>query len=151
MSPAKPTSRSRGATPRTPTKKRRASRKSAPPPAALVLPPCRRRTYPEDLGPPGPIDNERIEIIALNLARSDTWRERKQHLQPLTKFLLTFQQLSLIVHRLPSNEERVKAMEMLKDSIQDSEHSFFLFSQSFALPDERRTVSSIFQIPLEAE
>jgi hypothetical protein len=90
-------------------------------------------------------------VIALNLARADTWRERKQHLRPLTKCILTFQQFATIIHRLPSREERIKVMEMLKDSVQDSEHAFFLFSQSFALPEERKRASQIFQIPLEGE
>jgi hypothetical protein len=97
------------------------------------------------------IDNERIGVIALNLARSDTWRERKQHLRPLSKFILSFQQLAMLIHRLPSRDERIKTMEMLKGSVRDSEHAFFLFSQSFALPEERKRASVIFQIPLEGE
>lgn len=97
---------------------------------------------------PTAIDNDTVEIFAMNVAKADTWRERKQHLVPLLKFYLTFEQLSRIIHRFPSFQERIKAMEMLRNSVHDSEHSFYLFSQGFALVEERKTVSNIFRIPL---
>lgn len=97
---------------------------------------------------PIPIDDDTLGAIALNLARSNTWRERQQHLYPLKNYYLTYAQLSLIVHRLLSFDERIKAMTQLKDNIKDSEHSFYLFSQSFALQEERKEVSLLFHIPL---
>lgn len=97
---------------------------------------------------PIPIDDNTLRAIALNLARADNWRERQQHLQPLRNFYLTYDQLSLIVHRLLSFDERMKAMTFLKDNVRDAEHSFYLFSQSFALLEERKQVSQLFNIPL---
>ena len=97
---------------------------------------------------PVPIDDDTLNAIALRLARSDTWRERQQYLHPLKNFYLTYAQLSLIVHRLLSFDERMKAMTSLKDNVRDSEHAFYLFSQSFALLDERKQVSQLFNIPL---
>jgi hypothetical protein len=41
------------------------------------------------------LDSESIAVIALNLARPDTWTERKQHLPSF--IIRSFQQLRLIV------------------------------------------------------
>lgn len=106
-----------------------------------------RKEEIEDWIPTG-IDNETVDIFAMNVAKADTWRERKQHIVPLLKYYLTFEQLGKIIHRFPSFQERIKAMEMLRNSVHDSEHSFYLFSQGFALVEERKTVSNIFKIQL---
>ena len=95
-----------------------------------------------------PIDSDLLNAIALNLSRAQTWRERQQHLISFRNFYLTYNQLSIIVHRLPTFEERMKTMIFLKDQVHDSEHSFYLFSQSFALHEERVRVSELFEIPL---
>jgi hypothetical protein len=94
------------------------------------------------------LTDDHINAIALNVSRANSWRERKQHLLPLATVFLTYQQLSAIIHRLPSFEERVRATEILRDRIRDSDHSFYIFVQSFALIDERRTICSIFELPL---
>ena len=124
--------------------------KAAPAPKPLVLPPRppRKPNSSFNFEEPIPIDDNTLNAIALSLARADTWRERQQHLNPLKNFYLTYAQLSLIVHRLLSFDERMKAMTTLKDNIRDSEHSFYLFSQSFALLEERKQVSQLFNIPL---
>jgi hypothetical protein len=94
------------------------------------------------------ISDDNISGIALNVARASSSRERKQHLMPLLDLFLTYQHLSRIVHRLPSTEEGLKTIQMLKDQVRDTEHSFYLFVQSFALLEERRTIYNIFQLPL---
>jgi hypothetical protein len=120
-----------------------------PPPAPIILPPHVRRRQNDDF----PSDricwltDEHISAIALNIAREDSWSERKQHLMPLMNVFLSYQHLSTIIHRFPSFEERVRTTEMLKDRIRDSDHSFYIFVQSFALINERRTICNIFQFP----
>ena len=127
-------------------------KKKKPPPAPqpLQLPPRppRKPISSFNYSEPVPINDDTLHAIALTLARADTWRERQQILYPLRNFYLTYAQLSLIVHRLLSFDERIKAMTSLKDNVRDSEHSFYLFSQSFALLEERKQVSQLFNIPL---
>jgi hypothetical protein len=132
----------------TTTNRRRRAVPTAP--TTVTLPPHVRRPRPEyGKGGLQPALDEYVDVIALNVARSASWHERRQHLMPLLDFSLTYQQLSSIVHRFPTFEERVRAMELLKDHILDSEHWFYLFVQGFALIDERRTISQIFQIAID--
>jgi hypothetical protein len=130
------------------TKARRRSR-PLPPPAPIILPPHERRPRTEFTSDrPGWITAEQIGAVALNVARANSWRERKQHMLPLKAVFLTYQDLSLVIHRLPSFDERLRATEMLKDRVRDSDHSFYVFVQSFALNEERRQICAIFQLPL---
>lgn len=131
--------------------KKKTKKKKAPTvakPLELPARPPRKPNLSFNYAEPIPIDDNTLRAIALSLARADTWRERRQYLLPLRNFYLTYAQLSLIVHRLLSFDERMKAMTSLKDNIRDSEHSFYLFSQSFALLEERKQVSQLFNIPL---
>lgn len=117
----------------------------------LVLPPRTPRVDPELFMDPEQstmIDDDLLGIIVNNLAKASTFRERKQHIAPLTKYQITFEHLGKLVHRIPSLEERAKILLMLQPSVFDSEHSFFLFSQGFATQGEREYVSDLFGIPL---
>ena len=134
----------------TKTKRKRTKKKPTPEPKQLEIPKRERVRKDTDLEEwvPTVIDNDAVDVFAMNVARAGSWRERKQHLVPLLKFYLTFEQLGKIIHRFPSFQERIKAMEMLQTCVHDSEHSFYMFSQGFALIEERKTVSNIFKIPL---
>lgn len=136
------------ARPKTKKRKGRARKRAPVGPAPLEIPRRPRVVRYIEATDPVPIDDEQIGIYAMNVARADTWRERKQYICPLSNFFLTYEQLGLLIHRFPSFPERLKAMELLKGSVRDSEHSFYLFSQGFALSDERKAVSNIFRIAL---
>ena len=132
-----------------PKKKKRVRKRVVVEQKPLEIPKRERVTRNDDDGcVPTMISNEFVDIIALNIARAQTWRERQQHLKALIKHYLTFAQLSTIVHRLPSFPERLKAIEMLHGNIHDSEHAFYLFSQGFALLEERRKVAEVLNLPL---
>ena len=132
-----------------PKKKRRVRRKVVIEQKPLEIPKRERVTKNPDTDyVPIIITNELVEIFALNIARSQTWKERQQHLKGLLQYYLTYAQLSMIVHRIPSFEERLRAIEMLHGSIHDSEHSFYIFSQGFALLEERQKVAEVLGMPL---
>ena len=132
-----------------PKRKRKRTRKASSPARKPLEVPVRGRTTKNaEKVVPVPIDQDTLEAIGLNVARSDTWNEARQHLTTLLRFYLTFQQLSYIVHRIPSFSQRMEAMEMLRGTIRDHESAFYMFSQSFALLEERKAVSAVFGIPL---
>jgi hypothetical protein len=135
--------------PGTKKRKRRSVRKNEPVKRVLELPPRPPRENKNAIRPPPvPMDNDRIEIIALGVARADSWKARKQYVMTLMDYYVTYQQLATIIHRFPSDTERLQTIELLKDRVRDSDHSFFLFSQGFALESERKAVSAIFNLPL---
>ena len=133
-----------------PKKKKRIRKMPPPEPQPLEIPKRGRviKKSDRDDWAPVKLDNETIDIVALNIAKESTWKARKEHLTILVKNCVNFEQLAKIIHRFPSFEERVQAMRMLKNSVHDSEHAFYLFSQGFALAHERRMASEIFQISL---
>ena len=94
------------------------------------------------------ISQDSLHLVALNIARAESWKIRREHLKILQRFLLTFNDLSTIIHRIPSLDERTKAIDMLKDSVQDTPHQFYIFSQSFATETERNYLAETFQVPI---
>lgn len=97
-----------------------------------------------------PLEDSVFTIFLSFLSKAETWRQIKPYIMELRKRYLTFLQISDVIHRIPTIEDRIKAAEALKCSVRDNESSFFLFIQSFATLKEREAYCKIFNRPLPA-
>lgn len=126
-------------------KKKGKQRRTESPPKLIIPPPRprvpRQRPIPE--GPPRQVGDRELERLCLDLARANSWREQRELLVPLLTQRISYEQLSEILHRIPSLPERFNVARLLSPHVQDVEANFFLFIMSFATEEERETLSQI--------